>query len=215
MKKIKIILVDDHQILLDGISALLKGDEKFEIIGEANRCSAAWQLLEKQQPDIVITDIQMPEMSGVEFTQKIKQMYPNVKVLALSMSADPGDIAAMLEAGVSGYVIKNTGKLELKNALVKIAEGGTFYSDEITSTIYTTLISKKTQEEEDKHIRLTPREEEIIRLIAKEYSNKQIAEALVISERTVETHRKNIFRKTGTKSVLGLVNWAKGRKIIL
>ena len=214
MKKLKLFLVDDHQILLDGIKSLLRDEEQFEIVGEATRCSSALELLEKMQPDIIITDIQMPEMNGIEFTKIIKKKYPEIKVLALSMSGEESEIAEMVEAGISGYVIKNTGKQELRNALLKISGGGMFFSDEITEHLTSALRNRKERDEEERDAHLTPREKEIIVLISKEYNNKKISEALFISERTVETHRKNIFRKTQTKSVLGLVKWAQDHKIL-
>jgi len=213
MKKLKLLLVDDHQILLDGIKALLKDEEQFEIIGEATRCSVAIELLRKISPDIVITDIQMPEMSGIEFTAIIKKEYPHIKVLALSMSGEEGMIAEMVEAGISGYVLKNTGKEELREALLKISGGGVFFSEEVTASLTRGMRQRKEMSEIEKAAHITPREREIIKLIAKEYSNKKISDALFISERTVETHRKNIFRKTNTKSVLGLVKWAQEHKI--
>jgi two-component system, NarL family, nitrate/nitrite response regulator NarL len=214
MKKLKLFLVDDHQILLDGIKALLKDEGQFEIIGEATRCSLAIELLKKVSPDIVITDIQMPEMSGIEFTAIIRKQYPHIKVLALSMSGEEGMIAEMVEAGISGYVLKNTGKEELRTALLKLAGGGMFFSEEVTAALTHALRHKKEMYDSEREAHITPREKEIIRLIAKEYSNKKISDTLFISERTVETHRKNIFRKTNTKSVIGLVKWAQEHKIL-
>jgi len=214
MKKLRLFLVDDHQILIDGLKSLLRDEEGFEIIGEATRCSSALELLEKNQPDIIITDIQMPEMSGIEFTRIVRKKYPGIKVLALSMSGEEGEIAEMVEAGISGYVIKNTGRQELRNALQKISEGGMFFSDDVTERLTNALRHRKERSEEEEAAHLTPREKEIISLIAKEFSNKKISETLFISERTVETHRKNIFRKTSTKSVLGLVKWAQEHKLI-
>jgi len=214
MKKLKLLLVDDHQILLDGIKALLKDEKQFEIIGEATRCSVAIEILKKISPDIVITDIQMPEMSGIEFTIIIRKQYPHIKVLALSMSGEEGMIAEMVESGISGYVLKNTGKEELRDALLKVAGGGMYFSEEVTATLTHALRHKKEMSDSEKAAHVTPREKEIIKLIAKEYSNKKISDTLFISERTVETHRKNIFRKTNTKSVIGLLKWAQEHKIL-
>ncbi len=214
MKKLKLFLVDDHQILLDGIKALLMDEEFFEIIGEATRCSAAIDSIAKNQPDIIITDIQMPEMSGIEFTRIIQKQFPAIKILALSMSVEEEQIAEMVEAGISGYVIKNTGKEELRNALLKISEGGMFFSEEVTTRLTTALRHRKELSETEKEAHITPREKEIIGLISKEFSNKKIASTLFISERTVETHRKNIFRKTNTTSLIGLMKWAQEHKII-
>jgi DNA-binding NarL/FixJ family response regulator len=205
---IKVFLLDDHQMLIDGIKSLLKDEKDFSIIGEATRCKEAFDKIESLDPDIIISDINMPEMNGIEFTKKIKELRPSVKVLALSMFNDRSMIIEMQKAGVSGYILKNTGKQELIDALTKISEGGLFFSEEVNS-VMTAEAGRASNE-----INITPREKEIIKLIAKEYSNSQIAEKLFISELTVETHRKNIFRKTNTKSVIGLLKFATENRII-
>ncbi len=211
MKPLRIILVDDHQIMLDGISALLKNDERFSIVGTYTRCAEA--LAEMQNVDIVITDIQMPEMNGLEFTKVIRSKFSGVFILALSMSGEDAMVSEMLNAGVNGYVLKNTGQEELKNALMTIVRGETYLSPEIAAALTRALVAQR-KEAEDPAPKLTQREIEIIKLIAKEYSNEKIANELFISERTVETHRKNIFRKTGTKGVVGLLKYAMDKKII-
>jgi len=211
MKPLRIILVDDHQIMLDGISALLKNDERFSIVGTYTRCAEA--LAEKQNVDVVITDIQMPEMNGLEFTKVIRSKFSGVFILALSMSGEDAMVSEMLNAGVNGYVLKNTGQEELKNALMTIVRGETYLSPEIAAALTRALVAQR-KEAEDPAPKLTQREIEIIKLIAKEYSNEKIANELFISERTVETHRKNIFRKTGTKGVVGLLKYAMDKKII-
>lgn len=212
-QKIKLILVDDHQMLLDGLSSLLRSEKRFDIVGISNQAKQAMELITSTHPDIVITDINMPEINGVELTRMIKKFHPEIKVLALSMHGERSAISEMLEAGISGYILKNTGKEELVNALLKIFNGGLFFSDEITSEMMKSIAAKSPIEEETK-IRLTEREIEIVKLIAAEKSNLEIAEMLFISERTVETHRKNIFRKTNTKSVVGLLKLAMDKKWI-
>ena len=210
--KIKILLVDDHQMLLDGLASLLRSEKRFDIVGISNHSKYALELINATTPDIVITDINMPELSGVELTKLIKKYHPDIKVLALSMFGERSTISEMLEAGISGYILKNTGKEELVNALVKIYNGGLFFSDEITSEMMKS-IAAQTEVKEEK-IRLTERELDIVKLIGAEKSNLQIAELLFISERTVETHRKNIFRKTGTNSVIGLIKYAYEHKLL-
>jgi DNA-binding NarL/FixJ family response regulator len=209
--KIKLIIADDHQMLIDGIKSLLKGEKKFEIIGEATNGNDALLLIEKNIPDILLTDINMPGMGGLELTKIIKQKFPSVKIIALSMYGDRAVVTDMLQAGISGYILKNTGKDELINALEKVFDGGVFYSSEVSEQMMRSISEKKETEET---ISLTAREIEIVKLIAKEMSNAQIAETLFISERTVETHRKNIFRKTNTKSVVGLLKYAMEHKLI-
>jgi two-component system nitrate/nitrite response regulator NarL len=212
-ERITIYLVDDHQIMLDGVKSLLDGYSEFKIVGESTRSSQALMDINKLSPQVVITDIHMPEMNGVEFTSKLHAMYPEIKVVALSMSDDETMITSMLDAGVSGYIIKNTGKEELRTALLKIFNNEVYLSPEI-ATILTKAISRQRKMDLEPEAKLTQREIEIVKLIALEYSNEKIAEKLFISERTVETHRKNIFRKTKTKGVVGLVRWAVEHNIV-
>lgn len=212
MGKIKIFIVDDHQMLIDGLKALLVNENNFEISGTATSAKKAFELIALNLPDIVLSDINMPEMNGIEFTRTLKKKYPKIQVLALSMFGEKSTISEILTAGASGYILKNTGKEELINALNKISSGGMFFSDEISAEMMKS-ISERGQKEEEK-IHLTEREKEIIKLIAKEYSNAQIGESLFISERTVETHRKNIFRKINTKTVVGLIKFAMENKMI-
>ncbi|MBL0328678.1 MAG: response regulator transcription factor [Bacteroidetes bacterium] len=214
MPAIKLFLLDDHQMLVDGIKALLLNEQDFIITGEATMASKALALIDTNIPDIVLSDINMPEMDGISFTRELKKKHPNVKVLALSMFGERSMISEMLDAGASGYILKNTGKNELITALKKIAAGGMFFSDEIAAEMMKTLSERGQKKENAEKIYFTEREKEIIQLIAKEYSNAQIGETLFISERTVETHRKNIFRKANTKTAVGLLKFAMEHKLI-
>lgn len=213
MDEIKIFILDDHQMLIDGLKALLVNENSFEITGTSTNAKKALEMISRNMPDIVLTDINMPEMNGLEFTRTIKSKYPEIKVLALSMFGEKSTISEVLDAGASGYILKNTGKDELINALLKISAGGMFFSDEISAEMMKSL-SERGLRKEDEKVHLTEREKEIIQLIAKEYSNAQIGETLFISERTVETHRKNIFRKAGAKTVVGLIKFAIENKLI-
>ena len=204
------MLVDDHQIMMDGIKALLKNERAFSIIAETTKPLTVLDLIGKKMPDIVIADISMPELNGIELTKLIKQKYPEVKVLALSMHNDKQTITEMLQAGISGFVLKNTGKKELIDALEKIADGGMYFSEAISLEIMRSTASSNAAIETS----LTPREIEIVKLIGAELNNAQIGEKLFISERTVETHRKNIFRKINVKSVAGLMKYALEKGIV-
>lgn len=212
-KKIKLFLVDDHQMLLDGIKALLKGDKNFEVVGEASSSVNALEEIAKKIPDILITDINMPGISGIELARKTKEQFPAIKILALSMFGEKEMISEMLDAGVNGYILKSTGREELVSALKKISEGGMFFSEEVGAEMMRAMSERAKMKQESPDPHLTAREKEIIKLIAKEYSNAQIADELFISERTVETHRKNIFRKTNTKTVVGLIKYAIAHKL--
>jgi two-component system, NarL family, nitrate/nitrite response regulator NarL len=209
--KISLALVDDHQIVIDGLMSLLKGHDKFRFAFATTDPTEVIKKIEETPVDILLTDIMMPKLSGNILARQIKERFPAIRILALSMSGQGDLVNEMInDADISGYVLKNIGKQELVKALEKIAAGGIYFSEEVIEELQRTSMRKKKNEE----AHLTDREIEIIRLIEKEYNNKQIAEALFISERTVETHRKNIFRKTTTNSVIGLVKYAYEHKLI-
>ena len=209
MSVLNIYIVDDHQMLIDGLKALLSGENHLSVIGQNTLPKIAAQEIAELCPDIVLTDINMPEMDGIELTKEIKKTNPDVKVIALSMFGERETISDMLKAGVSAYILKNTGKQELLMAIKKVSSGGTFFSAEVSAEMM-----KISPINDTKEITLSLREIEVVELIAKEYTNAKIAEALFISERTVETHRKNIFRKTDTKSVIGLLKYCVDKRII-
>lgn len=210
-KKISLALVDDHQIVIDGLKSLLEDEPNYSFAFATTNPTEVVEKLKTNQVDLVLTDVMMPQMNGNTLAKEIKREFPKVKILALSMSGQGDIVDEMInEADISGYVLKNIGKQELCEAINKIAAGGIYFSEEVIDEMQRTADRKKQNEK----AHLTRRELEIIQLIEKEYSNKQIAEALFISERTVETHRKNIFRKTGTNSVIGLVKYAYEQKLI-
>lgn len=210
-KKISLALVDDHQIVIDGLKSLLEDEPNYRFAFATTNPTEVVEKLKTNQVDLVLTDVMMPQMNGNTLAKEIKREFPKVKILALSMSGQGDIVDEMInEADISGYVLKNIGKQELCEAINKIAAGGIYFSEEVIDEMQRTADRKKQNEK----AHLTRRELEIIQLIEKEYSNKQIAEALFISERTVETHRKNIFRKTGTNSVIGLVKYAYEQKLI-
>jgi DNA-binding NarL/FixJ family response regulator len=209
--KISLALVDDHQIVIDGLMSLLKGHDKFRFAFATTNPTEVIEKIEQSPIDVLLTDVMMPVLPGNQLAKKVKEKFPSVKILALSMSGQGDLVNEMInDADISGYVLKNIGKQELIKALEKIADGGIYFSDEVIDELKLSSTRKKQNIE----AHLTDRETEIICLIEKEYNNKQIAEALFISERTVETHRKNIFRKTNTNSVIGLVKYAYEHKLI-
>lgn len=211
MQVIRLHIVDDHQMMIDGLRALLGDEPAFKIIAESNNGRVALTKIETEQPDVLLTDISMPEMNGLDLTKAVKEKFPSVKIIALSMFGERNTISEMLQAGINGYIVKNTGKQELVQAINKVASGGMFFSDEVSAEMMKAIANPAPKEE---IISLTPREIEIVKLIAKEFSNLKIADTLFISERTVETHRKNIFRKTNTKSVVGLIKYAIEKKML-
>jgi two-component system nitrate/nitrite response regulator NarL len=209
--KIKIAIVDDHRIVIDGIKSLLEDHESFKIIACSTSAKEMLEILAHEEVDILLTDIMMPEMNGQELARNVKQKFPSVKIMALSMSGQGDIVNEMInDADISGYVLKNIDKEELSKAIIKIANGGIYFDEQILDELE--RFSNMRKQNVEAH--LTQREIEIIRLIEKELSNKEIADKLYISERTVETHRKNIFRKTKTNSVIGLVKYSYEHKLI-
>jgi DNA-binding NarL/FixJ family response regulator len=209
--KISLAIVDDHQIVIDGLKSLLQGYDQFKVVLECTEPLQMPSLLEQTKVDILLTDVMMPGMNGAELSKLVHKKFPAIKILALSMSGQGDLVNQMIEdADIAGYVLKNIGKKELITALEKISGGGIYFSDDVLQEM--TRASELKKESDDAH--LTSREIEIIKLIEKELNNKQIAETLFLSERTVETHRKNIFRKTKTSGVIGLIKFAYEHKII-
>ncbi|MCZ8285930.1 MAG: response regulator transcription factor, partial [Bacteroidia bacterium] len=170
MSFLKIYIVDDHQMLIDGLKALLSDEKHISLVGENTSAKAALKEVGEYRPDIVLTDINMPEMDGIELTREIKKKQPEVKVIALSMYGERETISDMLKAGVSAYILKNTGKQELLKAIEKVASGGTFFSDEVSAEMMRVY-----PEQAAKEISLSQREIEVIELIALEYTNARIA----------------------------------------
>ncbi|MBD3225081.1 MAG: response regulator [Caldithrix sp.] len=203
-----IYLVDDHAILLDGISQLLSDDPDIHISGRAASAEAALTFLENHTVDLLITDYSLPGIDGMELIRLVKKIMPSIKIIVLSMHDEAVLVNSILKSGVHGYVLKKDSHNELLSAIKAVQNNQIYISQDLQSVIVSGL------NETAKQPLLTNREREILVLIAQEYTNKQIASKLLISERTVETHRKNLFRKTGVSSVVGLVNYGYKHQLI-
>jgi len=215
--KVKIIMVDDHQIVRDGIKALISDEDWIDIIGEASNHRELFALLDTLNPDLIMLDISMPEMSGIEIARKLTQERPEIKLLMLSMYMSEEFITNAIEAGAKGYLTKTTTQEEILNALKTIVDGGEFYSDSVSNILLKSFIKKtqnKTSESKEQAITLTKRENEILKLFAEGLSNKEIADKLFISIRTVESHKNNIMQKLELKSTVELIKYAIRNKII-
>lgn len=208
-KRVKVVLADDHRIVLDGLVSLLESDPEFVVLAALGSGEEVMEFLKKDQPDILLTDYSLPGINGLELTRRVKREFPHIKVVALSMHDEAHLVKGILKEGLDGYLLKNIQQSELKRALKQVLQGMPYVSPEITK-----LLVHDLHQPGEESTFLTSRETDVLRLIAKEYSNKQIADELFISERTVETHRKNIFRKTQTTSVVGLIKYAIERKLV-
>lgn len=208
MKKTKILIVDDHAIVLDGLKSLLSKFEGIEIAGVASNGEEGLKQLALTKAELVITDLSMPGMDGLEFIKTIRNDFPPTKIIVLSLHDEPHFIRHIMKLRVQGYILKNDASSELVEAVERVLNGKTFFSSKINQVLMEQLNEPNTEK------LLTERELEIIKLIVKEFSNKQIAEQLFISERTVETHRKNIFRKTESNNIVGLIKYAYNNNLI-
>lgn len=213
MKKIRILLVDDHALVREGIRNSLANLEHIEVAGEARDGREALNFLKNNCLDLVIMDISMPGMGGVEATQLIVEKYPEVNVLILSMHNEESRIREALQAGALGYILKNTSMKELLQAIETVAEGETYFTPEVSRKIMNQLVKGKDGYEKNQMVRLTKRETEILKLISEEFTNQEIADKLFISHRTVDTHRRNLIQKLHAKNTAGLVRYAIRHKI--
>lgn len=209
--KIQVAIVDDHQIIIDGLISLLSNHEEIQVVLSSNSAAAMLQLLATNKVDILLTDVMMPGMSGIELAKIAHKLYPALKIIALSMTGQAQTISEMIEdSEISGYLLKQSNANELATAIQKVFDGGIYFQEDILKE----LESINTQNLPVRRVHITKRECQVIALIENDLSNKQIAEALSISLLTVETHRKNILRKTGAGNTLSLVKWAYKNNIL-
>ncbi|MDP9956204.1 response regulator [Epilithonimonas hungarica] len=209
-EKIRVLIVDDHQLMIEGLRSLLEDEDSISFVAGATSMQEAMTFLENNKIDVILMDVNMPDSSGIEITKKVKALFPQIKVVALTMHDDISIISKMIKAGASGYVMKRTNMHEVVDALKIVYKDGRYLSPSAQNIIMDNLMSPDEfmdHKEETKPL-LSARELEVLKLIAKEYSNEQIGEKLFISERTVEAHRRNIFIKTKTKSIVGLIKYA-------
>jgi len=200
------LIVDDHKMVVDGLRMILNRRADINIVGEAYDGAMAKEFLGRNSVDLVISDINMPEISGTELTKIIKSEFPEVKILILTVDTDSEVIHEILLSEAEGYILKSSGKQELLHAIDRIAQGGTYYSNEVLSSITERYVRSEKVQEKTKD--LTEREMQIIRLICQELTTSEIAEKLFISPLTVETHRKNILKKTKVRTIVGLIKFA-------
>jgi DNA-binding NarL/FixJ family response regulator len=199
--KIGIAIVDDHQLFRNGLRFILENEEDLEVVIEASNGRQFLDFLKNYKPDVVLMDINMPEMDGIETTKQALNLYPDLNVLVLSMYSDIEYYNTMIALGVKGFILKDIDNDELSDAVRKVYAGGTYFSQELLLR----LIKNKP---EDEKIELTKREKEVLDLICQGFSNQQISDKLYISQRTVERHRSSLLFKTDSKNSISLVVYA-------
>lgn len=204
----RVVLVDDHAIIVDGVKSILSKEEGLTIVFTARSAEEVLHYFKTNTADLLITDISMAGIDGLSLIQTLKRILPSLRIIVLSMHDEVHLVKEILKSGIHAYVLKKDTQHELLTAIREVQAGRVYLSSDINKM----LILNLDNQEEGKL--LTDREREIVKLITQEYSNKQIAEELFISERTVETHRKNIFRKTGTSSLVGLIKFAYANNLV-
>lgn len=205
---ITIAIAEDHQMLIDGVKSFFEYDEDINIIGAVNNGKELVKLVRLKQPKLVITDIRMPIMDGIQATQIIKKEFPHIKVLAMTMFDQPEAIKQMLDAGATGYVLKNSGIKMLSEAIQTVAGGETFFDKNVALNFMNDYIQDNVKVGKSDQVVLSNREKEILHLIANGKTSKEIAEELFIAKTTVDTHRKNMIRKLELRSGNELIKYA-------
>ena len=213
MKQMKILIADDHKVVRDGVKFILENQDSFEpIIHEAEDGEEAVEMASHFSYDVIIMDINMPYMSGLEATKKIVSLEKSQKILVLSMFDEVAHINKMIEAGSSGYILKNSGADELLKAIKIVSRGQQYFSSDVQLSL-TNELNKEAEEAEEASI-LSKREKEIVVLIANEHTNKEISEKLSISKLTVDTHRNHILAKLRAKNTVGIIKYAIKNKLV-
>lgn len=216
METIKILIADDHDLIHNGIINILRPFKRYSVVGKAINGEDAIEKAQELQPDIILMDISMPILNGIEATRRITAALPDIKILALTQHEEKEYVLEMLKAGSSGYLLKNSSKKEFVDAIESVLAGNKIYSAEISEQLIDDLLNPLN--ETDKHtegdIPLTKREVEIIQKIADDMSNQEIADNLHISLRTVETHRRNLMQKLNVNTVVALLKHASKHGII-
>ena len=205
MNRIKVLLVDDHQIIIDGLKSLLKNSDEIIVVAEANNGREALRVLDILEIDVILMDIDMPVMNGINTLKEIGKQSFGVKVIILSMHNEAGMIKSLIELGANGYLLKSCPQDELIGAIKKVAAGQSYFSTDVTLAL---LNPAGTSNPEKKNELLTDRETEILKLIAAGFSNKDIGDQLFISHRTVDTHRTNLMKKLDVNNIAGLISYA-------
>ena len=204
----KVAIVDDHKMFRQGVESMLNEHDDISLSWGAKNSAETIANLAKEIPDVILMDISLGDESGITLTKEILESYPTIKVLGLSMHKEDNYIVNLLEIGAKGYLLKDAGSDEMVMAIKKVYDGDTYYSSHVTNVLMKHITQGTKPSETGDQVKLTNRESEILKLIAEEFSNPEIAERLFISIRTVDTHRRNLLDKIQAKNTAGLVRYA-------
>lgn len=213
---IKLLVADDHTMFVDGIESILKTEEDLEVTGKCYNGHSVLSFVTENPVDIVLLDVNLPGMNGLEVCKTLSEEHPEVKVLAISMFNEESFVTEILNHGAKGYILKNTGRDELLKAIRSIYEGKSYFSKEVTETIMKSLMNQRKASTRTDHFipKLSRREKEVLKLIAQEFTTQEIADSLYISLKTVESHRSSLLSKLNARNSAGLVRIAMEHNLL-
>jgi DNA-binding NarL/FixJ family response regulator len=213
---IRVLIADDHTMFVDGIESILNQESKIKLVAKCFDGKAIFDILKTKEIDVILLDINLPEMNGIEVSKKLSKEYPNVKVLALSMFNEESYVTEILRNGALGYILKNTGRIELVKAIETVNNGETYFSKDVTETIMGSLMKKPAVKKTSSFLvpKISRREKEVLQLIIKEHTTQEIADQLFISLKTVESHRSSLISKLNVRNTAGLVRAALEHKLL-
>ena len=212
---ISVMIADDHNMFVEGIESLLEGADNIQVVSKCYSGPEVFEKIAETPADVILLDINLPGMNGIEVCQKINKEYPHVKVLALSMHNEESFVTEILKNGAQGYILKNTGKKELLSAIQAVYNGQSYFSEDVTETIMKSLVNPKSGSKGSTILapKISRRERDVLDLIVKEYTTQEIADTLFISLKTVESHRRSLLTKLSVRNTAGLVRVALENKL--
>jgi len=205
---VQVLIVDDHEIMREGMTALLRKYSQFEVVGQATDGRQALEMASQLKPDVIIMDVGMPNLNGVDATKKLISMYPDLKIMALSAHSDGAIVAKMIKAGASGYMLKESAFDELIEGLNTLLDGRTFLCNKISKVVFSDYVGMVTNPNAKRSDNLSSREREVLQLVAEGHTTKEIAEDLKLSTKTIDSHREHIMEKLGIRNIAGLTKYA-------
>lgn len=214
---IKVLVADDHTMFVDGIDSILKDEKDIEVIGRCYDGPSVIQFLKNEDADLVLLDVNLPEMNGIEVCKQVNKDYKNTKILAISMFNEESFVTEILNHGAEGYILKNTGREELLTAIRTVNGGNTYFSKDVTQTIMKSLMKSRKASNSSKSgfiPKISRREKEVLKLIVEEYTTQEIANELFISLKTVESHRSSLLAKMNARNTAGLVRITMENKLL-
>lgn len=211
---LRLLIADDHSMFADGIESILANESDIDVVGKCPDGNSVFEFLKEKTVDLILLDVNLPDMSGIEVSKKLNREYPDIKILAVSMFNEESFVTEILQQGASGYILKNTGKTELLKAIQTVNNGQSYFSKEVTQTIMGSLMKNKATAQKPTKLKISRREKEVLQLIMQEFTTQEIADKLFVSVKTVESHRGSLLTKLQARNTAGLVRIAMEEGIV-